>query len=1331
MAFDSSTFIIIFLLFLSAFLARRIYQLHNKQNQTASKTNRNYNNDQEILDQNKFTEILDRITDGFVSLDNHWNYTFANQKACELLNKTKEELIGKNIWDLFPDAVALPFYHACHKTLESQKQVFLEEHYAPSNTWFENYIYPSKDGLSIFFRNTSEKKQSEQLIFNEKNLSDSIINSLPGLFYIVDINGKLIRWNKLFESVSGYTKDEITTMRVIDFVDIEQRQEILSKKTSTIQSGETEVESFFITKDKQKIPYFFTSNYSKYKDAPCLLGVGIDISKLKEAEQQREIEQSNKEALINTTKEMMWSVDRNLRIIAANNQFLKRIEEITGVVKKYGDSVMIEGFFTNNQLEYWKKLYDKAFSGESFVEEFYTPSLEHINKAWSEASLNPIYKNQEIIGVACLVRNTSETKFYENELIKINERLSTAQKIANLGYWEYNVKTKITYWSDQTYAIFEIDKNDSEINFRKFLEIVHPDDKSKVLSHKEKLMLGDKIENLEHRIVLPNGHLKIILETITVVYDENNVIIKIEGTSQDITNAKNIEEQILQSNERFDLIASATTDVIWDWNLKNNSVWWNDNFYNFLGLEKETTKMELDVFLKSMHPDDLKRVSKSIQNAFDNKAVFWTDEYRLMKSDGTINFFLDRASIIYDETGNPLRMVGAMLDLTQIKQAEELIISNEKRFRALIENSSDGLTEVTKEGFVTDISPSGKKILGYCQTETVNHLQNEHIHPNDINIVRNAFEESIKSLNSTKTFEYRHKMPNGNYKWLEMTFNNMLDKSYVNAIVINYKEITERKDSEKTIKLSEEKYRKFFENSIDGILLTNQEGNVLAANPAACEILNRTEEEIIHEGRSGLTDIKDKALLNLLDNRLNSGNARGELFLIKKDGTKFPAEISSTTFRISNNELRNTIIFRDVTERKKAGSELNKLNHELLLLNQANSYFLHAENEIELLKTICNLLTEQGKYSMAWIGFMPNENSINQIIIPKISAGNNLEYLNEIKIDLADPVLSAGPTGQTMITGKAHFVNHIANDPYFSSWKSKALKYNFNSSASFPIIIEKNTIASLNIYSELDSAFVQHETEILSRLANNLSFAIKALRNKKAKAEIETALQLSNSQYRQLSSHLQSIREEERTSIAREIHDVLGQQMTAFKYDLAWLGKKKTYEDTNILEKIHAMNKSVDETIQSIRKISSELRPRILDDLGLNAAIEWFISSFEKNTGIKCTLYSTLEGLKIEKLKSITIYRILQEALTNVARHSKASSVQINATILTDEIYLEIQDNGIGITEMTQTNFNSLGLLGMNERANMINGILIINGINNIGTSVVLRVPLESTQRIN
>ena len=273
------------------------------------------------------------------------------------------------------------------------------------------------------------------------------------------------------------------------------------------------------------------------------------------------------------------------------------------------------------------------------------------------------------------------------------------------------------------------------------------------------------------------------------------------------------------------------------------------------------------------------------------------------------------------------------------------------------------------------------------------------------------------------------------------------------------------------------------------------------------------------------------------------------------------------------------------------------------MLNQANIYFLHAEKEEELLQTICNLLTQQGKYSMAWIGFMPNENSINQKILPKISAGNNLGYLNEIEIDLADPNLSSGPTGQTMITGNAHFINHISKELNITTWKSKAIKYNFKSAASFPLKIENKTIASLNIYSELDLAFDQHENKILSRLANNLSFAIKALRNKKEKSETETALQLSNSQYRQLSSHLQSIREEERTSIAREIHDVLGQQMTAFKYDLAWLSKKKPYDDPTILEKIHTMNKSVDETIQSIRKISSELRPRILDDLGLNAAI--------------------------------------------------------------------------------------------------------------------------------
>jgi PAS domain S-box-containing protein len=223
------------------------------------------------------------------------------------------------------------------------------------------------------------------------------------------------------------------------------------------------------------------------------------------------------------------------------------------------------------------------------------------------------------------------------------------------------------------------------------------------------------------------------------------------------------------------------------------------------------------------------------------------------------------------------------------------------------------------------------------------------------------------------------------------------------------------------------------------------------------------------------------------------------------------------------------------------------------------------------------------------------------------------------------------------------------------------------------------------------------------------------------KADLE--LQRMNEQLRSLSIHLQTISETERTAIAREIHDVLGQQMTALKYDIAGLRKKKAHSDKETETKLESMNALVDETIHSIRKVSSELRPRILDDLGLNAAIEWYISDFQKNTGITCHFSSNLEDIPFEKHLSITIFRIMQEALTNVARHSKATEVYLVARHGEKGVSLTINDNGKGITEEEKINSSSLGILGMKERAKMIGGLLDITGSKDKGSTLTLTIP--------
>jgi PAS domain S-box-containing protein len=225
-------------------------------------------------------------------------------------------------------------------------------------------------------------------------------------------------------------------------------------------------------------------------------------------------------------------------------------------------------------------------------------------------------------------------------------------------------------------------------------------------------------------------------------------------------------------------------------------------------------------------------------------------------------------------------------------------------------------------------------------------------------------------------------------------------------------------------------------------------------------------------------------------------------------------------------------------------------------------------------------------------------------------------------------------------------------------------------------------------------------------------------------------------QLRALAARLTQVREEERTQIAREIHDVLGQALTGLKMDLSWMSKRTAAVSDRDLagvleDKIRAMSQVVDSTIGTVRKIATELRPSLLDDLGLEAAAEWQVHEFEKRSGITCKFNSELDEVEISPDSSTALFRILQETLTNVARHANASRVAVRLQVKNSDVLLQVRDNGRGITSREMANTNSLGLLGIRERALLVGGVVHMKGKPKIGTVVSVQVPLHGSMNFN
>ncbi|MBC8096621.1 MAG: response regulator [Akkermansiaceae bacterium] len=246
------------------------------------------------------------------------------------------------------------------------------------------------------------------------------------------------------------------------------------------------------------------------------------------------------------------------------------------------------------------------------------------------------------------------------------------------------------------------------------------------------------------------------------------------------------------------------------------------------------------------------------------------------------------------------------------------------------------------------------------------------------------------------------------------------------------------------------------------------------------------------------------------------------------------------------------------------------------------------------------------------------------------------------------------------------------------------------------------------------------------RLVPSVHRALREAQERRERRRAEKQLRESHEQLRALSVYLQRVREEERTRIAREVHDELGQALTSCKLDLSIIASRMPRNLKPLIEKARELSAHMDSTIQTVRRISTELRPGILDHLGLVAALEWQANEFQNRTGIKCDIHTTLHEATLDANLATTFFRIFQETLTNIIRHAGATQVSVHLKEEGRGIVMDVRDNGRGIVPEEISNTSSLGLLGMKERAALLGGEFKIAPVRSgQGTRVTVSIPMR------
>jgi PAS domain S-box-containing protein len=1003
--------------------------------------------------------------------------------------------------------------------------------------------------------------------------------------------------------------------------------------------------------------------------------------------------------------------------------------------------------------------------------------------------------------ILVLSNDITEKISAESNLIRSNRKLQAAQQIAQVGYWELDLATLQISLSEQSRLVLGLDprNKDGYISFEEFYRMIHPDDRTHFDKSKRDVLSGKSSVMVEHRVILPNGEIKHLLEKGNLVFDPTGKPMIFEGIVQDVTDRKKTQEKIAENERRMKNAQYVGSVGDWEYNCKTAELTWSDELFRLFARDPREGAPSLEEFIKYYDTPAGNGFRKLITRALFNAENYEADLHLNLAS--TPEAYQYAAGLVSkDEEGNVVKLYGIVQDITVRKLAEIRLNAEHRQLRTLIDTLPDSIYIKDREGRKivankvdleimrtteedalgkTDVEIFGhevgaqryaedlmiistgkplynheevfmdsngtpiwlltskvplrdlngevtgllgvgriiterkeseqalqasnerfnyvtratsdaiwdwdiindhlywgegyEKIFGYHLVENkTNQIHSfDNIHPEDKVSVFEGINKLLRSDATNWSHEYRYKRADGQYVYV---FDKALVVRDENGRAIRMigamQDISERKEAIEAIRKTQEKFTSLV-NTIDGIVweadaesfrftYVSRHAEILLGYPAEEWIKDPSFwAQHIHP------DDRDEAVRFCVEQTRLKKQHQFEYRMLAADGSIVWVADFVTFVDGSPSQLRGVMV--DITERKKAEQELadERMLLRILIDNLPDYIYVKDEN----LRHVIN-----NRANVALLGFEHEDETINKTIVDLLGPQMAAEFLKDDQQVLA--------TGLPIIEREEPIFNSNGEKRWLLTTK-------------IPFRDENNHPKGL----------VGISRDITDR-------------KKTAEELVEKNEQLKN-----LSNHLQQVREEERKRLAREVHDELGQLASVVKMDIDWLSLRLTDVEELPRKRIQHASDTADLLINTVRKIAAMLRPSMLDELGLNASIAWQCRQFTLLNGIPCVFDQFLDDDFLPVSVKTELFRICQESLTNIMRHAKASRVTVTLKESGGDVELRIIDDGAGFD--TKARVTTLGLIGMRERAISVNGKLVVDSAPGKGTSVSVTIPAQ------